>query len=196
MRAKGFTLIEVMMALLLTSILVVSISVALCSVIRTQSITKAHSDQLKSMQIAMSMISDDLRHSIEQSFYDGSQRWPAFVGTNDDMVFVRFGEPGPVVVKYELLNHVFTRGVQSYVDSKKGKLNSSVLLDAVSEASDAPVFRYLGEDLLFYDVWPAPANNFHSSLPRAVQVGFHVPGWGDITQFFLLPPALGLVCEY
>lgn len=185
----GFTLIEVVIALLISSIIIVAISTALYRIIDSQKVLKKNSDEFKSLQLGLASIASDLNHAIERSSFDGVGQRPAFWGDNNQMSFSAFGPIAPVVFKYKLQEGSLLRATLPYLDVKKAEINYHTLIPHVEPIELIAFLRYLGADGLFYDAWPPPATVFASALPRAVQASFSVPGRGVITQLFLLPNA-------
>ncbi|GEM_PF-4264653 len=188
-KTDGFTLLEIVIALLISSVIIVAISTALYRIIDTQKIVKHNADEFKSLQLGLHTLSDDLIHSIQRGSFDGVQQHPAFWGTHQEMSFSRLSVTSPMVAKYKVKNGSISRATIPYLDAKKADAHFRKLIGNIEPIDSVALFRYLGEDLLFYDAWPPPATLFKSPLPSAVQVSFYVKGRGVLTQLYLLPSA-------
>lgn len=185
-RISGFTLIEVMVVLLITSIIAVSISLSLKQVARSSRVTREHAMVLEHLQMSLFMFSDDLYNALPVPGVDRAHPNFMFEGSPDSLLFVRKGQLSPMLIYYRIHNHNLEKKVSPYVYTKKDIAKYRLLMQGLFPIEGKPYLRYLGFDNLFYTSWPPP-NKAVSTPPKAVQLAFHLKNWGDITQFYLLP---------
>lgn len=193
---KGFTLIEVLIALFIFTIISVIMVDALHSVLSSQAATEKNAKRLADLQMTMVIVSRDLQQVINKPItnYAGKLE-PPLIGTPTSLVFTHAGFPNPLGqlsrstlqrTLYQFRNHAFERGSYEVLDqAPDSTANFRTLFSPVSEIT----FTYLDEKGNFQKNWPpnsAASTQKPTALPRAVGVSLTIPGWGEITQLFIL----------
>jgi general secretion pathway protein J len=202
LRQRGFTLIEICVALLIFSIISISIGVGFQQVMRNKTMTDKHEDALSALQMALFMMDRDVAQAINRSGFAVLSKNAVFIGTPTSFQFVRGGYFNPLsmerrsnlqVVRYALEGAKLVRYTQMYVDVENGQQNSSsrILFEPLDATTVIPVFLYLDYDNQFQPAWP-PLDKPAIGLPKAVQVAFSLPKQGNITQLYLVANGNGV----
>src|SRR3990167_4596785 len=95
--SRGFTLIEILVALMIFAIMGVLAAMSLQSMIRTHSVLKKADASLMQLQITMTLMRRDLIQAIDRSIVNSDGRMEAaFVATGgNQIVFTRTGLQNP-----------------------------------------------------------------------------------------------------
>lgn len=109
MRARGFTLVEVMVAMAIFAVLSVSVYQVMSSMVDTQDRVAQHASQLRSMQLSMRIVSQDLQQVTARDIrLPNDDREPALAHRlNDfDLVFTTKGLTNPLLERRSNLQRV------------------------------------------------------------------------------------------
>lgn len=109
MRARGFTLVEVMVAMAIFAVLSVGVYRVLSSMVDTQTRVTEHADNLRAMQVAMRLLSQDLEQvAMRDIRLPNDDREPAFAHRlNDyDLVFTTKGLSNPLLARRSNLQRI------------------------------------------------------------------------------------------
>lgn len=190
---SGFTLLEILIALFIFTIISLIMVGALHSVLTAQSRTESNSRYFDSVQTTLTLLSRDLEQSINRQVTsnDGSLQ-DAFVGTDSEITFTHAGLFNPFGTlnrstlqrtHYFLKDKSLTRETWPTLDiTKETKSSKRILLTKVTRLH----FEYLDEHGKFQTSWPAPGQT-QSTLPHAVGVYITLETLGNLTQLYLLP---------
>lgn len=198
-RSRGFTLIEMVIAVVLLAVLAAVAYATLDGMLRQQSATEAKVNDHAGWQRTMLLLSNDLLQVFPRSIRSGSHgdRVPAFNAqpSADGMVeWTRGGWPNPAGHARSTYQRVAWR----LVDGDLQRLHWMTLdRDAVTEPVVAPVlrevqmlsWRFLAEDGRWHEFWPAsdaPAEEL-DQLPRAVELTLLLEDGNEIRRIFDLP---------
>jgi general secretion pathway protein J len=194
-RQEGFTLLELLLAIAIFSVVSVLAYGGLKQVQIIQERVDDQGERLADLQMAFTIINKDIRQSINRPVRDafGSDK-PAMEGGGGGygriVEFTRNGLRNPTSrvrshlqrVAYEIRDDQLIRLVWPTLDVAQGvEPSETVLLEHVKVFS----LRYLPSDDDWTTEWPRlTANGQSQELPRAIEVTLDVEGWGEMTRFF------------
>lgn len=198
-KSKGFTLLELLIALAVFSILSIMAYSGLQMVLDSKGHTENQADRLISLQRAFTFIGRDVEQTIGRSIRDtfGDVK-PAMVGSPFGTVpleLTRTGWRNPA----HLLRTNMERVMYRYEDETITRLSLSMLdqpniiepleRELLSEVKELR-FRYMDEKLQWQDEWPPQyaEDKDASKLPRAVEVTINYVGVGEVKRLFRVPP--------
>lgn len=189
---KGFTLIEILIALFIFAILSIILMTALRTVINAQSGSENKAQRLRQTQMALLIMSRDIEQMVNRPVVNTSGKDdPAFAGTSQSFSFTHTGFANPTDIArrsslqrtgYEWRDNQLWRITSPVLDqAPKTKLQQRSLLENV----EAVRFEYLDQSNRFFDHWPL--ENADQTLPVGIKVTFTISSWGELTQFYLIP---------
>lgn len=194
--SKGFTLIEVLLALMIFATLSVAANQIFRNVINSNVQTEEVGDALKSLQRTLLIMDSDFRQMLARQYRNGSdEAKEALLEFGDDLLdsesqgirFVRGGWINPqqlfprgevVKVGYRVREGVLERIRWMYPD------NSSALEPAsmpLMEGVTGLRFEVQGQEGWTQE-WEAPL-----SMPKAIRVTLETERYGELTRIYLLP---------
>jgi len=199
MRIRGFTLLEILIALLIFSILSLLMMNGLHQVISIQEAVESKATELRDLQLTMLMLATDIEQMVERPITNKSGREEsAFTGSATQMTFTHLGYIMPIAgfignqlqrSAYTLNHRTLTRTTWPVVDQAPS--TQSHFRELLPNLSNVR-FEYLGNDGKFSTSWPA-SNNPQETIPKAIRVYFSLAHWGQMSQLFLTPAALNEV---
>lgn len=194
-RKAGFTLIEILIAMFIFTIVSVIIVGALHTVFTSQSSTEKSASRLADLQMALTLMSRDFEQVSERTITNAAGAIEgAFIGTNNSATFTHAGLANPLGqaqrstlqrVRYQLIKNKLIRETWAALDqSKDTKSAERILLRAVTELN----FEYLDQNGKFHTRWP-PADQTSNSetIPKAVKVFITLQDLGKISQLYVIP---------
>lgn len=200
---NGFTLIEILVALFIFSIISAITVGVLHTALTVNSRTGENSDRLQQLQIAMILIERDIEQTINRPIIDNSgHQQPALEGKNTDnyIEFTHGGFMNPLAafqrstlqrVAYLLNENKLIRRTWPVLDrAPNTQYNDRPLLDNIVNMN----IQFLDSENQWHDEWP-PNNNAsqeNDQLPIAVQIHLSIKNWGEITRLF---PIQGVAIE-
>lgn len=187
---KGFTLLEVLIALFIFTIVSMIMMTGLRTVLNSQSRTEIQTTQLRDLQMALLLISRDFEQAINRPITNAKNMIePPLIGTAQQATFTHAGFANPLGqlqrstlqrTQYLLEAGQLKRSSWPVLDqTAKSEPKPRVLLDNVTELR----FEYLDFPGRFNNNWSQP------KPPRAVRMHLSIKNWGKITQLYLLPAA-------
>ena len=184
---RGFTLIEIMIALFIFAIISVIISYGLHNVLAAKQKISQTEQRLNQLQFTVILMQQDISQLVDY-LSANSHNTASTNGNNTHFQFVTTDNENPLgleqrsnlmQVTYRWKNHQLIRIIAFNFDTNnKPHTVSRVLLPNVTQFK----FRYLSKTG-FIDTWPPP-NQLSMAPPQAVQVTFTIPGWGTMSQLF------------
>ncbi len=186
----GFTLVELLMALLVFAVMSVLAYGGLRSVLDASASAGAHVDRLTSLQRTFTVLSRDIEQLADRAIRDeyGDRQPPLRVGENELLLeLTRAGWRNPAGqtrstlqrVGYRLdegtLYRLYWLELDRALDSKA---NEAQLLDGVNEVT----LRFLDQALAWHAEWP-PLGSDGSRL-TAVEVVLELEDWGELRRVF------------
>ena len=202
--ARGFTLLELLVALAVFAIMSIAAYSGLSNVLFTRAAVEMENRRLAMTQLAFHRLGQDLEQVIPRSVRDEyGEPEPALRGNIQDseaLLFTRAGWDNPLGqpranlqrVAYRLREGRLWRLHWDALD--RGGLaepREIMLLDRVR----ALRLRFLDQDDAWRNDWPPPADGLSDPgrkpkpdpLPRAVEISLTLEDWGEITRLLLLP---------
>lgn len=199
--SRGFTLLELMVALAIFALLAAMAYGGLATVLDTRSETDAQAARLAALQTTLSVMERDLEQAVQRPIRDGlGDRQPALVGVQMGPIRLEFthdGHANPAHlarsnlerVGYGVDDHVLYRMAWRVLDraqdSQPGKMR---LLEHVQSLD----IRYLDNKNQWHTSWPdlapgTPDAAAQAALPIAVEISLDLDTWGRINRVFALP---------
>lgn len=193
MRRSGFTLVEMLVALLVFGLLAAAGAAVMGSTLSSQSVVKSRVERLADFQRLRATLRADLAQAAPRRTRDtaGLQAGVAFIGGDPwggeaERLFIVIrrgwenpdGAPRPSLqyVEYRLSGGRVERRVRAALDGT-ALGPAQVLLDGVDRSQVA--FLHKG---VWQSSWKGQTG---AELPRAVRLDLNVSGLGPITQLFL-----------
>ncbi len=190
----GFTLLEILIALFVFTIISVIITSALHTVLNSQTRTEQSAARLSHLQMALLIMSRDLEQTIERPITNNlNQQEAALLGKANALTLTHAGLGNPLGqvqrstlqrTRYRIENETLIREAWPVLDQVSNtKPSQRELLHSVTQLR----FQYLDKDNHFLDQWPPEGNQSTSGLPRAIQVTLILKNWGKISQIYIIP---------
>lgn len=190
---NGFTLLEILVALFVFSILSLMLAGALRTVIDAQSGTESKAERLRELQLTFLVMSRDIEQTINRPVRAASGREDAaFIGSSHSFTLTHTGLANPTGsmtrsalqrTHYFWSDRALWRGAWAVLDqAPQSQEKKRLLLSDVTTAS----FQYLDNDNQFQANWPSKAGD-RQALPRAVKVTLTIENWGTISQIYVIP---------
>jgi general secretion pathway protein J len=196
-RVVGFTLIEILVALVVFAALAAITWGALSQIAKTRAALAQDQDRFAAVVRAMSDVERDLRQAISRPVR-GNYGEPvaALSGAAERIELSRLGYANPRAearsnierVLYSIDNRKLMRARYAVLDrAPTSSPESRELLDHVNSLR----IRYLAPDGSWRDTWPARDTPIET-LPRAVEVRFVLEDFGELRRLIALPSSLPL----
>lgn len=185
-RTHGFSLIELLVALTVFSIMSALAYGGLNSIAHTRAELARQEDAFRDLMRAVDVLGRDLREAAARPVRGNfGQPLPAFLGAADHLEFTRLGFANPQAeprsnlerVLYELDAGSLKRGRFLVLD--RAPTTAPSVTDLKVKAEDFRL-RYLDSSNRWLDAWPPPQTTDITALPRAVQWRLRTPSDGEI----------------
>lgn len=190
MKNKGFTLLEILVALFVFSILSLILSSGLRSVIDAQAGTERNAERTSRLQLALLLIVRDVEQAVDRPIWNAAgKEEPAFQGDARGFAFTYTGFANPTGtllrsnltrIAYLWQDEAIWRSTWPALDqAPNAKPHLRRLLDHVSAR-----FQYLDKDGRFHAEWPVEGQS--QALPSAVSIELTFTQWGTIKQLYVI----------
>lgn len=200
MKASGYTLIEILIALSIFALLSVITSASLYNNFKTREHIETSSKQIAQIQYALSVIERDIKQIVDKTVTIKSmQRKSAFIGNADTIEFTRGGFITPHEidklsslkrVAYKCQGKKLVRSIYPRVDNITDvKLSNKVLLNDLSSCS----FAFLTVKNEVVHDWQEKSTAEHTmqqSLPKAIQLKLRFTNLGEMKLLYIIPGGL------
>ena len=200
MRARGFSLIELLVALAVFAALAAAAYGGLAQIAQTRSALARQQDRFAQVVRAVSMLERDLRQAISRPVRGRGREdyLPALAGSGDRIELTRLGFANPLAeprsnlerVAYAVDARKLVRGRYLALDREP---DASPATTSVLDDTEALSLRYLGADGAWRDSWPPsdpPANmQTVELLPRAIELRISTGDMGELRRVVELPSA-------
>ncbi len=194
---KGFTLLELVIAVGIFAILSALAYSGLNAVLKSSAHTKQVSQQLQTLQTAMSLIQQDLSQIIDRpirnEFGEKEAAIAAAAGTDVTISFTRTGWRNPINQPRSTLQRVFYRlDEQTLVRGYWPMLDRAPSATPVSlpllEGVESIKFEFIRDKQPPTASWPPLGNDGLpvSGLPQALRIILETRQWGEISRLFPL----------
>lgn len=197
-RSNGFTLLELLIALSIFSLVSVMAFVGFRSVQDTTAQVEQVTEELSALQLAFLVLGRDMQQAISRSVRDDfGDVQPALTGSSSGfgnmLEFTRTGWMNPIGqqrsvmqrVAYGLKEDNLVRISWPMLDRVQGAApRESVLLKNVESFA----LRFLNVEQQWVSEWPPLVlpEDQPPALPQAVEVAMEVEGWGKLVRLFPL----------
>lgn len=200
--ATGFSLVELLVALVVFAALAAAAYGGLASIARVRSALATQQDRFAAVTRSVSELERDLRQAVSRSVRDNEGAvQPALIGGSDSVELSRLGFANPLAeprsnlqrVVYALDDNKLQRGRYAVLDRAPNSAPATTTL--LTHISDFHL-RYFGCDGIWRDAWPpsepACASGLATTdmLPRAVEFRLVLPDLGEIRRIVELPSSL------
>ncbi len=184
---SGFTLLELLIAMVIFSTMSLMAYAGLNSVLTSNRITEAYEKDLKGLQRSMMFLEKDIRQLTARPRHAGYNEFFAAVqsdlGLDGVLEFTRSGNPNPAGklrsslqrVRYVLDKDELQRWSWSLVDHLEGKPIMMPLMNSVEKIS----FRFMTKAKKWQADWRIKDK---SALPKAIEITIKHKRWGKITR--------------
>ncbi|SRR5579883_265378 len=205
--SRGFTLMEVLIALMILAIIGAIMMRGLQSAIRSQERINQNAAKLAALQEGMTIMARDIEEIINRPiFTTNGSLLPAVIASNNYIEFTTIGLANPFGmyqrsslqrIAYQCHDGTLFRLVWPTIDRMPGSSPDSYPL--LTEVSDCRIQLYFNptkqKQLVANTVTKtgstspttASAINKPPPLPNAVQISFTIKGVGTVTRFVALP---------
>lgn len=198
-RTRGFTLIEVLIAIALLVVIAAMAYTGMNSILRQNQVFEDQSQALQQLQFGVQLMQWDLTQAVGRSIRDGfGGSEPAMRGGDASDVMLAFTRGGNALlpehpgselarIRYRWVDDQLVRDQVTSLDAMNpAQVTSVPLFDGVSEVQ----LQFLGPGEVENTVWP-PANvdqgeDSSASLPAAVRLHLRHERWGLLEFVFLV----------
>lgn len=194
-RRRGFTLIEMLVALVIFAAMAAITWSALSQIARTRNALAAEQDRFALIVRTMSDLERDLRQAISRPLR-GNYGEPvaAVLGTSNRIELSRLGFANPRAeprsnierVLYDIDNKKLRRGRYAVLDRAAG--SAPQWRDMLDQVGDFRL-RYLGNDGAWRELWP-PRDTPLDQLPRAIELRLQLDDFGELRRVVALPSTI------
>ena len=195
MNVKGFTLVEILVAIFLASLIGILVLSGLSTSLSINEKTLNRSNLLSQIALTDKIIKRDLLHALDRNARDerGDVRdWPLYGEVLlDEGIFLAFSIHTPIRegsrgalkwVEYSKEGSQIIRSEYSYVDRVLDSFkHSSILLDSV----DSLDLKFFNQGS-FAEAWPPQEMVEFSGLPQMIEISFKFESYGDVFRRYLL----------
>ena len=199
--ARGFTLLELLVALAVFAILATAAYGGLRNVLVTRAAVETQSQRLAAVQLAFHRLGQDLEQAAPRGVRDEyGEPQAALLGdelADERLILTRAGWDNPLGqpraslqrVAYRLRDGQLWRLHWPVLDRGSPiEPRETMLLDQVRELR----LRFVDHNASWRNGWPPPAADASTprdldALPRAVEISLTLEDWGEITRLLLLP---------
>ena len=193
---RGFTLLELLVALSIFSVLSVMAYGGLQTVITTKQSTQKSSERIADIQLVMMRISSDLRQAVSRNIRDvyGDPLHAMQSSNNGDetVAWTRAGYRNPARLKrshiqrvaYNVEQQKLFRLTWPVLDQAQ---DTEVIKTEILSNIESMEWRFLDSHTEWITSWPEEDAKVGSqSLPKAVEITFDLQEWGKIRRLILL----------
>ncbi len=190
----GFTLLEVLIALFIFTIVATMLTTALHRVIVLQSGAEQAGERLRQLQITLLIFSRDVEQAVARPVLDtAGKEESAFIGGPHDFVFTHGGHANPEGIqlqsslqrtRYSGSKGIFSRTTWAVLDqAPSSQPHTRELLKDVKEVR----FEYFNQQGRAYSQWPYLGGGADEPLPKAIRLYLTFSNGEKMSQLYVLP---------
>ncbi len=199
-KARGFTLIEILVAVTILAILSVAAYSGINTLIKEREITHKHNENFRTLQLAMAIIGRDLKQASPRPIrLTSGELAPAMAGGANDipvLAFTRGGRPNPLMeprsdlerIAYKVENGKLERLIFPVLDRMTLPTPAQqTLLTGVRSITLA----FMDESHQSHANWPplnAEPGTYVRREPIAIQITLDTQRWGEIRRLIPITP--------
>lgn len=197
---KGFTLIEILIALTVFAILAAITSSTLYHAFSIRTRINEQAQRLSELQLAVSIMQQDTLQTIERSISGTDQHLFAhFIGQAKYLELTRDGNVNPQSIEQRSTlkrvalacegDKLLRRSWESLDTVDRNKSEDKILLSHLTDCH----FNYLNQNLQVLNEWRDQAvtqDQNKEPLPKAIQINVTLKTWGQMNLLFIIPGAL------
>ncbi|ROL66240.1 type II secretion system protein GspJ [Pseudomonas chlororaphis] len=207
MKQQGFTLLEVVVAIALFSLLGLASYQLLDRVMRSDQRIGLHEQQLRDLQRAMSLFERDLVQARRQPLVDDPSHSQALLSQPDGLRLVRGGWSNPLEHARSNLLQVSHRWQDGVWLRETRALSQPMAVPGAQQRPAGPssqqqqllsgvqlkYLRYIDSLSQAHEHWPVGSESL--SLPAALEIELDAPGYPQVRRVILLPGGLDTDAE-
>ncbi len=187
---KGFTLLEILIALSVFAILATITSSAMYHAFNTRTRVAVQADRLNTLQLAIALIQHDTQQMVARSVLGNELHvFPPFTGQPAYVEFTRTGDGILKRVAYLCRRGQLIRRSWVVLDTPaRNQFLDKILLDNLKECG----FAYLAHNQQILPDWQEYAvkqDQRQETLPSAIQFTLNLTDWGNMHLLFVIPEA-------
>ncbi|MBA3661614.1 MAG: type II secretion system minor pseudopilin GspJ [Gammaproteobacteria bacterium] len=189
---QGFTLLEILIAMFIFTILSMLLAGALRTVINVEARTSARSQLLRTMQMGFVILARDIEQAVNRPIVnEQGHEEAAFVGTPTSFTFTHLGNASGLSgvlrsdlqrVRYHWQEGELLRSTWMTLDQPPG---IKPLIHPFIKGITAAQFQYLDQRNRMHDYWPINEGS-DEILPRAISLNFTIAQWGKMSQLYIV----------
>jgi general secretion pathway protein J len=195
---QGFTLIEILIALLVFAIVAVLATVGLSAVLKARERSNVQVQTMQQMQLAFLIMKQDINQMVARPVIDNTgNQIPALVEHAHYIEFTRAGYVNPLMqlkrstlqrVAYIFHQQQLIRRTWPVLDrAPETQPSDRVLLTHLQNIN----FAFLADNKQFTQIWPATTvtagQNTNTQIPKGIKIDFTFNKLGTLTYLFLVP---------
>ena len=199
-KSTGYTLLEVMIALLIFAILAGITTTALHQALTTREHVTTQANQLNELQLAIILLRRDTQQALDRSILGNETHvFAPFIGQNSYMEFSRQGSTNPnginrqstlQRVAYQCTTDGLVRRTWKQLDvPERAQAENKIILPNIKQCQLA----YIAHNHQTLSEWRANAvrqDQKKENLPSAIQLSLSLTQWGQMTLLFAIPGGL------
>jgi len=203
---KGFTLLEVLIAIGITALIGLGTWQLLGGTIRAQSITQNNSERFEQLQKMMLVLSRDIQQVSHRAIRDEYGDFQPAISNRNSLYLMELtrsgwrnpmGDPRSDLqrVSYELLDGELLRHYWTILDRPQ---DSESVIQTLLTDIDTVTLRFMNEENQWVESWPPEQTNSDDSrignhlLPKAFEITLEHNYFGSLTRLYDLPQFLDI----
>lgn len=196
-KIRGFTLLEILLALFIFAIIALIMSLVLYHVFNTRHHLDQNAAHLAKLQLTTTLIERDIEQAVSQLPLTTHLAFP-MQGNAEKISFVRNGHSNPLAQlkrsNLQTVSYTLVKGELIRTTDNSLQKSSRVLLTHVSQLR----IRYLAKDNQAVNAWPLSeaAVLQGEALPHAVQITMQLQHWGNFQLLLPIPSYQSLQASY
>ena len=191
---QGFTLIEILIALMIFAFVAVMTSIGLRNITNSRNALEKRSKRIAGLQLALTIMQQDISQIVNRGANQGGTQQAALQATADSITFTTANNPniGGLLahsdlfrVKYSASGGGLTRAINIFVDHGP---NSKPITETILPGVNNITFKFINSTGQVLTYWYSQATNFLSrvpsanALPQAIIVDMKIKGFGKIER--------------